>query len=51
MAAMSDQDAAQLRFKLENMSVRGRNVPKPISAWTQVCIVFEMYAKISTVQH
>jgi hypothetical protein len=45
MAAMTDQDAAQLRFKLENMSVRGRNVPKPISAWTQVCNYFIFHSR------
>ena len=32
---MSDQEVAQLRFELENIKTRGKDVPKPVKSWNQ----------------
>ena len=42
IAAMSEAEAAQRRFKLENISVRGRDVPKPVATWVQCGVNHKM---------
>lgn len=51
IAALSQQDAAQLRFELENISVRGKDVPKPVKTWTQCGVNMKMLEAIKKAQY
>ena len=45
LAKITDMELADLHLSLDNMQVRGRNVPKPIKSWMQCGISMKILGK------